>query len=270
MLRGGNGVGGNGDAGLGLGGGAGLGGGIGGLTTSESSSPVLASTASIRAASTPTLACSALNPPSTAANVPVKLLIAAACAAACSASALVTLAFTAAWAANWVVTWAERRAKSEGGDGGKGGMGGGGGLDGGIGGDGGDLGGGGLGLGGGGDLGGGGLGLGGGGDGFGGGDVCVPAAPTLTTKRSGHKSTLSITRRGAIALRVRGTSTKRAAARRGGRAVVVGGWRSWSHKAQERWARRWRRIYRRSGGAGAGRKEAGFSPFFSLQEAVRE
>jgi hypothetical protein len=166
-------------------GGGGLGGGIGGLTTSESSSPVFASTTSIRAASTPTLACSALNPPSTAANMPVTLLIAAACAVACSASASVTLAFTAAWAANWVDIWAERRANAEGGDGGEGGMGGGGGLDGGVGGDGGD-------------LGGGGLGLGGGGDGFGGGDAFSPAAPTLTMKRSGHMSTLSITRRGAM------------------------------------------------------------------------
>jgi len=76
---------------------------------------VFASTASTRAASAPTLVCSALKPPSTAANVPVTLLIAAACAAACSAcaartaaSASVTLAFTSAWAANWAVTCAER------------------------------------------------------------------------------------------------------------------------------------------------------------------
>jgi len=62
-----------------------VGGGIGGLTTSESSSPVFASTASILAASVLNPACSALNPPSTAANVSVTLLIAAACTAACSA-----------------------------------------------------------------------------------------------------------------------------------------------------------------------------------------
>ena len=61
-----------------------------------------------------TCVCSPLNPPSTAANVSVTLLIAAACAAACSAcaacaasaaaacaaSASVTFAFTAAWAVN--------------------------------------------------------------------------------------------------------------------------------------------------------------------------
>ena len=74
---------------------------------------MFASTASIRATSAPTLVCSVLNPPSTAANVSVRL------------------AFTAAWAANWAVIWAEKRAKAEGGDGGEGAMGGGGGLDGG-------------------------------------------------------------------------------------------------------------------------------------------
>ena len=156
------------------------------------------STASIRAASELKPACKVLNPPSTAANVSVTLIIATACAAAwsacaasaaaCSAcaasaaaSASVTLAFTAAWAANWVVTWAEKRAKAEGGDGGEGGVGGGGGLDGGEGGDGGD-------------LGGGGLGLGGGGLGFGGGDAFGATAPTPPTSSSAHKSTLSITR----------------------------------------------------------------------------
>jgi hypothetical protein len=105
-------------------GGIGGSGGIGGLTTSESSSPVFASTASIRAASVLKPACSALNPPSTAANVSVTLLIAAACAAACSAcadcaasaaaacaaSVSVRLTFTNDCEVNWVVIWADRRA----------------------------------------------------------------------------------------------------------------------------------------------------------------
>jgi len=81
---GGCGLGGSGLDGEGLGG-NGLGGGGGGLTTSESSSPVFASTASIRAISELKPACSELNPPSTAANESVTLLIVAACAAACSA-----------------------------------------------------------------------------------------------------------------------------------------------------------------------------------------
>jgi len=77
---------------------------------------VFASTASTLAASELKPACSSLNPPSTAANVSVTLLIAAACAAACAAcpasaaaSASVTLAFTAAWAANSVDISADKR-----------------------------------------------------------------------------------------------------------------------------------------------------------------
>ena len=67
---------------------------MGGVAPGGARRPVFRRTAAIRAAGAPTRVCGAPSPPSTAANVSVTLLIAAACAAAWPASAAVRLALT--------------------------------------------------------------------------------------------------------------------------------------------------------------------------------